>query len=463
MKTRTLIPMIGLALGAGFTLVTAAPDKAEKAETARPAKQAAAERNPGKDAKADKAEPAAEAKPAAEAPKEAAKEAPKPAPSPKHRAMAEEIERLSIENKLASERLNHATAKIRNEITSIKLQREAITERMALETTKRMEAIKDQLAKFEDEKQKASRERELASIRAEKLAAELKVAQQELAIRVSRLQNDIALLEAEERRAHFANAKPVYLDNPLREDGTLVISDRRIPLNGPIGNDTADAICSRIDFFNNKDPKLPIFIVIDDCPGGSVMAGYRILKKMEASDAPIHVVVRSFAASMAAVICTLAQESYAYPNSVILHHQISSSPRSSRLNLTQQREFFEESTRWWKRLATPVAEKMGLSTDAFIKRMYEHNTSGDWSEFGTEAHQLKWVNHIVTGIEESALVKSPDARPSPPAAPATPAPPQPQRGEELVDDQGIPYVWLPRLNPKDAYFLYNPDSYYRVR
>jgi ATP-dependent Clp protease protease subunit len=94
--------------------------------------------------------------------------------------------------------------------------------------------------------------------------------------------------------------------------------------------------------------------------------------------------------------------------------------------------------------------------------MYENNTSGDWSEFGTEAQKLRWVNHIVTGIEESALIKSPDAKPSAPAAP-TPAQPQPQRGEELVDDQGVPYVWLPRLNPKDAYFLYNPDSYYRVR
>ena len=103
----------------------------------------------------------------------------------------------------------------------------------------------------------------------------------------------------------------------------MVISDRRIPLNGPITNETADYVTTRIHFFNNKDPKLPIFIVIDDSPGGSVMAGYRILKAMEGSDAPVHVVVKSFAASMAAAIATLAKHSYAYPNAVILHHQIS--------------------------------------------------------------------------------------------------------------------------------------------
>ena len=26
-----------------------------------------------------------------------------------------------------------------------------------------------------------------------------------------------------------------------------------------------------------------------------------------------------------------------------------------------------------------------------------------------------------------------------------------------------PFTYLPRLNPKDVYFLYNPDGYYRMR
>ena len=34
---------------------------------------------------------------------------------------------------------------------------------------------------------------------------------------------------------------------------------------------------------------------------------------------------------------------------------------------------------------------------------------------------------------------------------------------EEVDADGRPFVWLPRLNPKDVYFLYNPDGYYRLR
>ena len=390
---------------------------------------------------------AAGAAPEAAAPKassEAAAQA--EAKDPAVAGMQKELEALAAENKLQAERLTKETNALRAEITRLKVERELIGEKLALEATKRQNAAKDEIADIDSEKEILAHEGELAKIRAEKLANELKSGQIE-----------IALIEISEKRAQFADSKPVYLQNPLKPDGTLVVSDRRISLNGMITAATADSVTDRIDYWNNKDRKLPIFIVIDDCPGGSVMAGYRILKAMEASDAPIHVLVKSFAASMAACITTLAHESYAYPNAVILHHQISSQIASARLNLTQQREFFEESTRWWERLAAPIAQKMGLSTDELIKRMYAHSSSGDWSEFGDKAKELKWVNHIINGVEETSFTKDPDAKPSPPVPPVKTA-----LAEEL-DAEGRPFVWLPRLNPKDVYFLYNPDGYYRVR
>jgi ATP-dependent Clp protease, protease subunit len=399
--------------------------------------------------------------PAREAPAEPAQEVAAPAApaapaDPAAEAARKEQESLAATNKLEAERLQAATNELRSQISKLKLERELIGETMALEAAKRQVELKSQLEELEAEKETLAREGEVAKIRAEKLTNDLKIVQSEAAIEITRLQNDIARIETAEKRAQYADSEPVYLENPLKEDGTLVISDRRIPLNGPISSVTADFVTSRIDYWNNKDRKLPIFIVIDDCPGGSVMAGYRILKAMEASDAPVHVVVKSFAASMAACITTLAEESYAYPNAVILHHQISSQLAFARLNLTQQREFFEESTRWWDRLATPVAEKMGITTEELIKRMYDRSTSGDWSEFGDTARDLKWVNHIVSGIEESSVVKDPDARRAPAAVPTTAL-------TEEIDDEGKPFAWLPRLNPKDVYFLYNPDSYYRMR
>ena len=366
-----------------------------------------------------------------------------------------EAARLESLNKLATETLTQETNGLRAEIARLKLERELITEKLALESAKRKEAVKDAVAETEIEIGRLTRESELSRIRSEKLAADLKSLQSEAALELTRLQSEMQTIETREKRETFADSDPIFLENPLRADGMLVISDRRIPLNGMIVGETADFVTSRIDFWNNRNRKLPIFIVIDDCPGGSVMAGYRILKAMEASDAPIHVVVKSFAASMAACITTLAEESYAYPNAVILHHQISSQIAFARLNLTQQKEFFQESNRWWERLAAPVAEKMGISTDEFIKKMYARSTSGDWSEFADEAKKLKWVNHLVDGILESSITLNPDTD-------EKEADKKTALVEE-IDPDGKVFTYLPRLNPKDVYFLYNPDGYYRMR
>lgn len=363
--------------------------------------------------------------------------------------------RLETLNKLDAERLTQETNGLRAEVAKLKLERELITERLALEAAKRKEAVKDAVAKSEFEIAELNRSFEASRLRSEKLKADLESVQSEAAMELVRMQTEIETIETETERDSYADSEPVYLKQPLRKDGVLVISDRRIPLNGMIERETADYVTSRIDFWNNCDRELPIFLVIDDCPGGSVMAGYRILKAMDASAAPIHVVVKSFAASMAACITTLAKESYAYPNAVILHHQISSQIAFANLNLTQQKEFYEESNRWWERLAAPVAQKMGVTTDDFIKEMYTRSTSGDWSEFGDKAKELKWVNHIVNGIIESSITMNPDQEDKSKENQKAPA--------EEVDSDGKVFTYLPRLNPKDVYFLYNPDGYYRMR
>lgn len=368
---------------------------------------------------------------------------------------SQEQESLAAENKLEAERLTKLTNPLRGEVTRLKLEREILTEKHALDVAKRQASFADELAKMEAEKDKLCQDGELSKARADKLTSDLKAVQSEAALEIARLQNDISRIEMSEKRGQFADSKPVFLKNPLKENGTLVISDRRIPLNGLISSDSADFITNRIQYWNNKDRQLPIFIVIDSSPGGSVMAGYRILKAMESSDAPVHVVVKSFAASMAAAIATLAKESYAYPNAVILHHQISSMVMGQ-LNLTEQREFHEESQRWWKRLGTPVANKMGITPDEFIKKMYAHSSNGNWSEFAEQAKDLKWVNHIVSGIDETSFTRDPDAVESPKTG-------KPVALTEEVDSAGHPFVWLPRLNPQDVYFLYNSDGYYRTR
>lgn len=380
------------------------------------------------------------------------------AADPALEAKRKEQEALAVENKLQAERLTQETNAMRAEITRLKTERDLLAERQAYEAAKRQLSHKDELTKLTEEKERLMQESDLSKTRAEKLANDLKAMQTEASLEITRLQNEIARIETEDKREDYADSKPQYLKNPLREDGTLIISDRRIPLNGPITTITADYVTSRIQYWNNKNRELPIFIVIDSSPGGSVMAGYRILKAMESSDAPVHVVVKSFAASMAAGITTLAKESYAYPNAVILHHQISSVVMGQ-LNLTQQKEFHKESERWWARLGTPIAQKMGITADEMVKQMYSHNSNGDWSEFAEDAQKLKWVNHIVKGIEETSVNKDPDAA----SATSVASPARPNALTEEIDSNGKPFVWLPRLDPLDVYFIHNPDGYYRLR
>ena len=264
------------------------------------------------------------------------------------------------------------------------------------------------------------------------------------------LKADLDLRTKEEDWKKQTNHEPDYEAEPFK-DGVLTVSDRRIAMDGPIIEGVADYVTERIHYFNNKDEKLPIFLVIDRSPGGSVMEGYRIVKAMQASKAPVHVIVKSYAASMAAVIATLAPHSYVYPNAVILHHQILSLAFG---NLTQQKEQLELLKEWYKRLAEPVAKKAGMSLDAFTKEMYRHNSDGNWEEFGDEAVRLKWADHVVHEIRETGIVKEPgDTKEEKPKMAFGLA--------EETDSQGARFVRLPRLQPFDAYWIDNSDSYYR--
>ncbi|MEJ6561614.1 MAG: ATP-dependent Clp protease proteolytic subunit [Akkermansiaceae bacterium] len=390
--------------------------------------------------------------------------APAEEPQPKEDEKSEDqtiLDELTLANNLTAERHKHETAGLRAEIARLKLEKELFAEKLAAASLDKSDENLKELAAYEAEKEALTREAALAKLELETVGARLKSAQTQASLHSTELEGQIREIETRKKRDAYADASPQYLDNPLREDGTLVISDRRIPFNGAVTSSLAESVTTRINYFNNKDPKKPIFIVIDSSPGGSVMAGYRILKAMEGSEAPVYVVVKSFAASMAACITTLAERSFAYPNAVILHHQISSTYFYTSMNLTDQKEAYEDMQRWWHRLADPISAKMGITSDEFIEQMYEKTKSGDWTEFGDDAKKLKWVDTIVSRIHETALLTDPDAKKT-----TTPVRKTSYSATDItpsVDDNGVPILLLPRRNPKDVYFMYNPDGYYRFK
>lgn len=371
-----------------------------------------------------------------------------------------EYQRLALENRLNEERnkrsLDELSAAQRRLSAENSLDEEKHKKELAdlRQSREKLQQDNDILReKLRAEEMKSNSEKMALDLEGARMASEgarLRLEREKLEEKVTRLRIDLDERAKKEDWKSEANKEPVVAKQPFK-NGVLTVSDRRITLNGPIIRGVAQDIIERIGFFNNVSDA-PIFLVIDSSPGGSVMEGHRIVKAIAASKAPVHVVVKGFAASMAAIIATLAPHSYAYPNAVILHHQ----PWTLSFgNIVQQKEQLEILRSWYDRLGTPVAKKMGLSLDQMTKRMYEKNSEGDWQEFGDNAAAVKWVDAVVEEIQETGVTKRPAEGKK--AADFLFA----QGLEEKLDERGERYVRLPRLDPFDAYWIYNPDRYYR--
>jgi ATP-dependent Clp protease protease subunit len=308
--------------------------------------------------------------------------------------------------------------------------------------------------KYQNRLEKLKNDAELAEIKADKVTHEISVKKVLWESKTEKIESELTLLKMKEERSHYVDSNPIYLDDPLTKENKLIISDRRISLDGLITSEMASEITNKINYYNNKDNGKPIFLVINSSPGGSVMAGYLIIKAMESSKAPIYVVLQSFAASMAAIIVTMADKSFAYSHATMLHHQPSMFQQGSS-NLTEQKENYKNLEKWWNYLGEPIAKKMGITLEEFQKKMYQHSSKGDWSEFAEDAQKLKWVNHIVSKIEDTSIMtdrieekKENDEK---------------SKEVETISKNGKPIQYLPHLSPTDAFFLYSPDGYYQSR
>lgn len=367
-----------------------------------------------------------------------------------------EKDKLLVENELQSAKetremstLNTTKSRLEVENAIKEAQKKQIQAEMQADLDKM--TLKNALQQERNKQLQLKIELETAKMGFEVAKIELTKAKQTLDL--EDLNRKISERNSQEEWRSQVNESPKYLKEPF-VDGRLIISDRRIQLEEIIWAGAGDRVVERIHYYNNKSKEYPIFLIITRCYGGSVMEGAKILKAMEESQAPVYVVVESFAASMAAILTTLADRSYALPNAVVLHHQVWGIFWGNTTEVKEQLEIVEE---WSKRILKPVAQKMGLTLEELTKQMYEHSANGDWMEFADVAVNLKWVDSIVGNVRDTSFIKQP----------------QPQEEEEdmitlpmsaqyeKVDEKGQRYVKLPRLSPPDFYYLYNPDEYYR--
>ena len=226
----------------------------------------------------------------------------------------------------------------------------------------------------------------------------------ELDAKIELAKKEIELRKIEMARDHVIEENKVeYLENPLLKNGTLVLSDRQIHIGRKINSDKARKVENDIDFYNNKNNKLPIFLIFEECGGGYVVDGVKIINKMKYSQAPVYVLVKGFVGSMAAIITTLAKKSFCFENSIIMHHQPSREALFDRSNVREAEEKWKQLKETWERILGPVAKKMGISLDALMKKMYEKNSKGDWREYGNEAKKLHWVDEVITTVRDTSV------------------------------------------------------------
>lgn len=99
---------------------------------------------------------------------------------------------------------------------------------------------------------------------------------------------------------------------------------RTILLSGPIGGEAMDIVIHAANKLAKEDKEKPIDIVLDS-PGGSLIAGYLMIDKIEhlkAQGVKFRCFVHSVAASMAFQTLLHCNERYATPHAVLLWHPV---------------------------------------------------------------------------------------------------------------------------------------------
>lgn len=416
------------------------------------------------DESTEEAEDDAETKDAETKEKDAKKdEKPAKKDPPKKDPLSEESKKLKAEIELIGTRFKHQIALYEKQIEAQRLQNEKSKIDLKLEE----ERIARQAKIMQRERDRMKLEIDLLKSRTALEQAQHSAALAEAKAEKERLEMQLTMETTKESFEDRILGEENYPEEPFK-DGELTISLRRIELNGPIYQGAADYVCQRLDYFNNQSAK-PIFLVIDNCPGGSAIEGMQIVQAIENSKAPVHVVVKRFAASMAAIITTLADHSYCYPDAIILHHQASGMLYGNGRDIKDQVRQLQEIS---ERLIGAVAEKIGITEEQFVDQMYENRASGDWDLFGDDAVAKKWVGQIATIIREEGIRKRPTGTRKPPSLRLILGEKE-QKGSsgyleryevalpEETDEKGRRFVRLPRLNPVDAWLIYNPDDYYR--
>jgi ATP-dependent Clp protease protease subunit len=322
------------------------------------------------------------------------------------------LNELRCELELLQLELEKQLSSLRAEITKIKLEKEAENLAWELQLDKERILHEKKMLAMRKETQELKSETELLNAKIEKMVTDLKLLTQEHEKKLCFMQLEAEKINLELKTSALKQVKDTYIEKNAtylvepfdKASGKLTISDRKIEFHGIVNDAKAHYVVDRINYYNNKNTELPIFLIIENSPGGSASAGEQILRTMDASKAPVYVVVKGFAGSMAAVITTLAKKSFIYENASMLHHQPSTFVGG---NVREVKHLAERLEEFWNRLGGRVAKKMGISLVEFNKKLYDNSGSGDWHLYGDKAVKIKWADYVIKGIVDTSILHLP--------------------------------------------------------
>jgi len=198
-------------------------------------------------------------------------------------------------------------------------------------------------------------------------------------------------------------SKSEYTHSPI-SNGIIKISDRMIEMPIMITGKGANDIAKKISYYNRKN-NYPIFLVMDVCYGGSVLGGEKIMRSIKTSKAKVYIVVKTFAASMAAIISsTFAEQTYFLKHAIILHHEVSIEVSG---NTSQHSSNMQALNRWQEILFKPIAERRGQTVPEFIQSLYAIKRDGDATLMAEDAVKEKWILNTIEGIEDESFNEAP--------------------------------------------------------
>lgn len=101
-----------------------------------------------------------------------------------------------------------------------------------------------------------------------------------------------------------------------------ILDSRRIFFSHPVDSDTARDAIRKLWYLELEAPGKPILLVIN-CPGGSVDAGFAIWDQIQMISSPIVTLVTGLAASMGSILSLAAspKKRFATPNARFMIHQ----------------------------------------------------------------------------------------------------------------------------------------------